>query len=169
MKIILENEMERKAWDIILEAHYKWEKNHGDEIRNQMEWYFFDLYKEETDQMIAKETGKRLFEDYGPDGLDVIGVSEAMHISRGMLNNEDWLKDVTKTERQEFEKELVEEYQSFTEDFQWDKERIEEKVRDDLSNVYILPALQCPRESYGGIWRSNCSGGRPVHALEYWE
>ncbi|AEG58999.1 hypothetical protein [Desulforamulus ruminis] len=67
MKIILENEMERKAWDILLEAHHKWEKNH---------------YKEETDQMIAKEAGKRLSEDYGPDGLDVMGVSEAMYVSR---------------------------------------------------------------------------------------
>lgn len=152
MKIILENEMEKEAWKIMLAAHYKWEKNHGDSIRDQMEWYVFDIYKEETDQMIAKEVGLRLLADYGPDGLDVMGVSEAMYVSLGMLNNQDWLKDVTEEEYREFEKELAEEYQGIVEDYRWDKERVEEKVKEDLTNVYynIFNAPENLRVEYCG-------------------
>ena len=128
--------MEKKAWSILLAAHYKWEKNHGDSIRDQMNWYFFDLYKEETDQIIAKETGRRLFEEYGPNGLDVMGVSEEMYVSLGLLNHQDWLKDVSEEDYLKFKEDLVKEYQEFMEDFKWDKLNIEDEVRDELTKVY---------------------------------
>lgn len=35
MKIVLESQMEVKLWGILLAAHYKWEKNHGNSIRDQ--------------------------------------------------------------------------------------------------------------------------------------
>lgn len=127
MLITLENEIEKEVWKIMLAAHYK---------RDQMEGHFFDLYKEETDQIIAKETTRRLFEDYGPNGLDVMGASEKMYVSVGLLNNRDWLEDVSEEDFQEFKTELAEEYQTIMENFKRDELNIEDEVRKELSNLY---------------------------------
>jgi len=135
-KIILENEMERQLWSILLVAHYKWEKNHGSSIRDQMEWYFFDLYKEETDQMIAKEVAARLMEDYGPEGFDIIGVTEEQYIQKGLDNHEE--EGLTEEEMERFKIELAEEYRDIVKDYETDKEVKEEDVREEIKNLYYM-------------------------------
>ncbi|OPX87477.1 MAG: hypothetical protein A4E53_02465 [Pelotomaculum sp. PtaB.Bin104] len=134
MKIILENEMERQAWPILLSAHYKWEKNHGSSIQGQMEWYFFDLFKEETDQMIAKEVETRLMENYGPQGVDVIGVTEDQYVQKGLNNYEE--EGLSKEDLEQLKVELAEEYQSIIEDYEADKEFKKSDVRDELTSLY---------------------------------
>lgn len=135
MRIVLENEMEKQLWSILLVAHHKWEKNHGSSIREQMEWYFFDLYKEETDQMIAGEATARLMEDYGPEGLDVIGVSEEQYIQKGLDNRKEDF-GLTEEESDRLKIELAEEYRDLVEDYETDKEVKEEAVRDEIISFY---------------------------------
>jgi len=64
MKIILESELEKQTWEIMMAAHYKWEKNHGDSLRDQMQWYFEDLYRDEVKAVIEKEARRRVNEDW---------------------------------------------------------------------------------------------------------
>jgi len=72
VKVILDNELEKWAWGMMMRAHHKWEKNHCSLLQAQMECFFFYLFKEETYQMIDKEVEAMLMEAYGPEGLDVI-------------------------------------------------------------------------------------------------
>ncbi len=123
--------MEKHAWQIMMAAHYKWEKNHGDMLRNQMEWYFNDIYKEETDALINKEVTKRLVDDYGPDGLDVIGVSEEMYVALELFHHQDIDMDV-----EEFKTELVEEYRELKQQYEQDKEWEAWDVKDELKSIY---------------------------------
>jgi len=64
MKVILENELEKQAWEIMKAAHYKWEKNYGDSILGQMDWYFNDLHEDEVKAMVDKEARRRVEENW---------------------------------------------------------------------------------------------------------
>jgi len=134
VNVILENELEKWAWEIMMAAHYKWEKNHGSSLTNQMEWYFFDLYKEETEGMIQKEVDARLVPDYGPDGFNVIGFTEEQYVREGLDNYKD--DDLTKQELEKLKTELVDEYRDILEDYENEKEHVWDNVRLDLYKTY---------------------------------
>ncbi|MQL54033.1 hypothetical protein GFC01_17595 [Desulfofundulus thermobenzoicus] len=44
MKIVFESNLEREAWELFLEAHRKWYKNHGDELV-EMVMFTGEIYK----------------------------------------------------------------------------------------------------------------------------
>lgn len=132
MRIILENEMEKQAWPILLAAHYKWEKNHGDSISSQMEWYFNGLFKEETEIIVMAEAKARLLAIYGPDGgVNIIGVTEEQYIENGSYGLNDEVIDLV-----EFKKDLSIEYRELMADYEDDKISITEEVRDELRNIH---------------------------------
>ncbi|MHB1128218.1 MAG: hypothetical protein ACYC2T_14940, partial [Bacillota bacterium] len=62
MKIILETPLEGTIWDVMITAHYKWEKNHGDTLQGQMDWYLKDLFKDEIDGAKKAEARRRVRE-----------------------------------------------------------------------------------------------------------
>ncbi|MHB1127534.1 MAG: hypothetical protein ACYC2T_11385 [Bacillota bacterium] len=64
MKIILETALEGTIWDVMVAAHYKWEKNHGDTLQEQMDWYLKDLFKEEIDGAKKAEVQRRVRQLY---------------------------------------------------------------------------------------------------------
>lgn len=134
MKVILENELEKKAWEIMMAAHYKWERNHGSSLIDQMEWYFNDLYKDETKEMIDQEVESRLTVDYGPEGLDVIGVTEEEYVRKGLENYKD--DGLTEQEVVELKADLAKEYQDFVKDYESDKKYLQDEVKIDLYKIY---------------------------------
>ncbi|MTI80062.1 MAG: hypothetical protein FH758_04115 [Firmicutes bacterium] len=135
MKIILENKMEEYAWEIMMAAHYKWEKNHGDVLRDQMDWYFNDIYKEETQELIRKEVEKRLIGDYGSEGFDVIGVSKVMYVAKGLFNHKD--NPHTAPENiEQFKQELAEEYQDIREEYEQQRKWATIRLEEELNSIY---------------------------------
>lgn len=77
MKIILESELEKWAWEVMMAVHCKWAKNHGSVINDQLSWYFDELYKDEKENMVKQEVERRLKESW-PDGY---GVSEEDYVA----------------------------------------------------------------------------------------
>ncbi|MFZ5642503.1 MAG: hypothetical protein ACOY46_02790 [Bacillota bacterium] len=134
MKIILENELERYAWDVMMSAHYKWEKNHGDLLRGQMEWYFNDIFKEETEEVIKKEVERRLRDEFGEEFF----VSEDEYVKSELERLEKKYSDVEMTvdEKQELEGDLREEYRYIQEEISDKREYTPMNVEEDLRNVY---------------------------------
>lgn len=134
MKIILENELEKRAWEIMMAAHYKWEKNNGSELLGQMEWYFNDLFKDETKEMINQEVETRLLVDYGHDGLDVIGVSEEEYVRKGLDNYKD--DGLTEQYLAELKADFIQEYRDIVKDCETTKEYLQDEVELDLYKIY---------------------------------
>jgi hypothetical protein len=134
MRIVLENEMERRLWPILLAAHYKWEKNYGVSIRGQMEWYFFELYKDETDKLIEAEVQRRISEEYGD--LDILGVSKEMYVAQALFNFDDELFCWGKDEYEYFIRDAEDEYDSIRGDFEDSMETIPEDVKEQLASFY---------------------------------
>lgn len=130
MKIILENDLEKYAWEIMLSAHYKWEKNHGDRLHDQMDWYFHKIYKEETGEAIKKEVERQLLDMFGEEFF----VSEDEYVKSGLENYGD--DEMTDDEKQELERDLRDEYRSSQEDIAEKREYMPEHVEDDLRKVY---------------------------------
>ncbi|MDA8335101.1 MAG: hypothetical protein M0Z41_08955 [Peptococcaceae bacterium] len=83
MKITLESELERYAWEVMVQAHRKWEKNHGDSLRDQMEWYFDGIFKADTDEAIKAEVQLRLEDAYGGDP----DITEEQYVSTARLGD----------------------------------------------------------------------------------
>lgn len=130
MKIVLESEVEVKLWETLLAAHYKWEKNYGDSIRDQMEWYFFDLFKEETEEIMAKEAASRLQADYE----DVFGKTLDQYIDEGLKYYLD--QGMIEDEIEELKTDLAEEYKNFTEEYESDKESMPEEIEEEIRRFY---------------------------------
>lgn len=130
MKIILENELERYAWGIMVSAHCKWEKNHGDSLHGQMSWYFNDIFKEETEEAIKKEVERRLRDEYDEEFF----VAEDECVKAGLGNN--GADNMSPDERAMLETELREEYRDFQEDIADRRECLPEEVRDKLRQIY---------------------------------
>ncbi len=133
MQIILENELEKFAWGIMMEAHYKWEKNHGDSLSYQVEWYFEDLLKEETDKAINEEIERRerrLRDKFGEEFF----VSEDEYVKSELEGDADY--DLTDEERQELEQDYREDYRAVREDIDSEVEYLPVEVKDNLRNIY---------------------------------
>lgn len=129
MKIILENELEKYAWEIMMSAHYKWEKNHGDSLQRQMDTYFHYAYKKETEEIIKKEVERRLRDMFGEEFF----ASEDEYVKSGL---EDYGDEMTDEEKRELERDLRKEYRSNQEDIVEKREYMPEHVEDDLREVY---------------------------------
>ena len=128
MKIILESELEKKAWGIMMGAHYKWEKNNGDSLRDQMEWHFFDLNRDDVKAMIDEEAHRRVKENWD----NVLSLETQLD---GYL--EDSADDGVSRE------ELVEEYErlrgEILEDLEDEKVAVEEDLRRLYSSFFNAP------------------------------
>ena len=131
MKIILENEIEKWAWDVMMRAHYKWEKNYGRGLQDQMDWYFEELYKEETDKAIKDEIDRRLRDNWGDD----YGINEEEYVANGLKvvgDLEDWNED----DITEMKNELREEYEVLQEDIAEEREMLTFTVEEELRSLY---------------------------------
>ncbi len=128
MKIILENELEKKAWGIMMEAHYKWEKNYGDSLRQQMEWHFFDLKRDDVKAMIEEEAHRRVNEDW-------------RNILTLDMTLEEYLEECA--DDGVSREELVEEYErlhgEILEDLEVQKVAVEEDLRRLYSSFFNAP------------------------------
>ncbi|OPX92602.1 MAG: hypothetical protein A4E53_00393 [Pelotomaculum sp. PtaB.Bin104] len=129
MKIILENELEKYAWDVMMAAHYKWEKNHGSSLQDQMSWYFEDLYKEETEKALKDEIERKLRENWG----DEYGLTEEEYVAKGLEScGDDWEED----ERKDYENELREDFKYLQDDIADDREGLKFNVEEKLRSLY---------------------------------
>ncbi|MTI84348.1 MAG: hypothetical protein FH756_10685 [Firmicutes bacterium] len=132
MKIILKNELEKWAWQIMLEAHYKWEKNYGDSLRQQMDWYFFDLLGDQVKKRIESEARKRVKENWEHTiGLETT-LDEYLYECAEECEND----GVTREE-------LVEDYEHLRglilQHFEDEKEAVEEDLRRLYSSLFNAP------------------------------
>lgn len=134
MRIVLETKMEKWAWEIMMAAHSKWQKHSGSNLLNHMERYFYDIYKQETEEMIKKEAEARLAPDYGPEGLNVIGVSEEQYVQEGLDNNKG--DDLLEQELEKFKQVLVVEYLNFLESYEDEKQYVIKDVKCDIWQIY---------------------------------
>lgn len=128
MKVILENELEKWAWDVMMSAHRKWEKNHGSVLRDQMNWYFEDIYKEEKEKMIKEEVERRLRECWGDD----FWLGKEEYIVKGLANYEGWDED----DKKSIENDLWTEHEVMNEDISNDRKEIMNEVEDELREMY---------------------------------
>ncbi len=129
MRIILENELEEKIWPILMAAHYKWEKNYGQTLQGQMEFYLHDLYKEETEEYIAAEIERRL--KSASWGIYEPGMTMDQYIKKGLeeVNEVDWDPE----ELEEYKNALSDEYGEHKEDYDNIKEQYNYTVRQMLT------------------------------------
>ncbi|MCL6557568.1 MAG: hypothetical protein K6U74_01970 [Firmicutes bacterium] len=133
MKIILENELEKWAWKVMMDAHYKWEKNYGEVLRDHMEWWFDELNKEEKEEAIKKEVERRLRDKFGEEFMDysedeyIRSEIEAFNYSRIKLDDE---------EKRELERELRDEYKEKQKEICEEKELMLELVEEKLYRIY---------------------------------
>lgn len=128
MKIILENELEKWAWGVMMAVHYKWEKNHGSVLQDHVYWWFEEMYKEETEKAIKEEIERRLRDNWDDD----YGLSKEEYVANGLAR----YGDLTGDEIKELEKELLDEYESLQKDIADDREDLTETVKDELRNTY---------------------------------
>ena len=121
MKIILENELEKQAWGIMMGANYKWEKNHGDSLREQMEWHFFDLNRNDVKAMIDEEAPRRVKENWD----NVLSLETTLNEYLEECADDGVSRD-----------ELVEEYERLRGEILEDLEDKKEAVEEDLRKLY---------------------------------
>ncbi len=125
MKVILENELEKWAWEIMLEAHQKWEKNHGDCLRRQMDWYFFNLFHDQVKEMIESEAPKRVNEKW----KHIISLDTTLDEYLAECQEECEKDGVTR-------RELVEAYEHLRGKILWALEDEKVAVKEDLRRLY---------------------------------
>jgi hypothetical protein len=130
MKIILESVLEKYAWEVMMEAHRKWEKNYGDTLRDRMEWYFDTLYKGESEEAIRAEVDSRMMNEFGDD----LTATEEKYISGAMSLAAYGEIDVA--EREGLEDDFREEYRDLQVDIAEKREEITEDVKEELWRVY---------------------------------
>lgn len=123
MRIILENELEKHAWEIMMAAHYKWEKNHGDSLREQMDWYFEELYGKETDKLVDEEVERRLREEFGEEFF----VSEDEYVESGLEND-----------KANHDSDLREEYRQVQADIVDVRKYLQTEIRTELRALYYI-------------------------------
>lgn len=129
MRIILESELEKEAWGIMMSAHFKWEKNYGNTLLDQMDWYFDKLFNEETEGMVKQEVERRLRENWP----EYYGLSEVEYVKKEMDDLED---DLTEVEKEQWKMDLREDYIATQEVIAEENEDLTETVRDELRNCY---------------------------------
>ncbi len=130
MQIILENELEKYAWEVMIAAHYKWEKNHGDSLHDQMDWYFNNINKEETEEAVKKEVERRLRDDFDEESF----LTEDEYVTAGLKNN--GADNMSPDEKSILEEELREEYRDFQKDITEEREKLPEEMRYKLGQIF---------------------------------
>jgi seryl-tRNA synthetase len=124
----LGKELEKQAWGIMMGAHYKWEKNYGDSLREQMEWHFFDLNNDDVKAMIEEEAHRRVKENWD----NVLSLETSLN---------EYLKDCA--DDGVSREELVEEYErlrgEILEDLEDEKVAVEEDLRRLYSSFFNAP------------------------------
>jgi len=130
MKVILETELERYAWSIMVSAHYKWEKNNGSLLHDQMERYFNDIYKEETEEAIKKEVERHLRDKYGEEFF----VTGEQYVKSGLESYSG--DDLSNGEKKKLEQELRQEHREVNEDISWEREDLPDDMRCKLHQIY---------------------------------
>ncbi|SFR14988.1 hypothetical protein [Desulfoscipio geothermicus] len=130
MKVILENELEKYAWEVMMAAQHKWKRNHGGVLCDQLDWYFEELYKEETDNIIKAEVERRLRDEFGEEFF----VSKDEYVKSELKGYA--LDELTDKARQELEQEFREDYERVWEQIDDKREYLLEHVRQKLRGVY---------------------------------
>lgn len=132
MKIILENELEKWAWEIMMAAHYKWEKNHGMLLLDQMNWYFEDIYGKEREKIIKQEVERRLLDDFDEEFF----ATEDEYVKSGLEKYTDDFFEGANEEKQDFERDLRKEYRVAQEDIADARDYLPDDVKDELRQIY---------------------------------
>lgn len=138
MKIILENEMEKQAWEIMMSTHYKWERNYGYQLQDVISFYFNEIYKEEVPKMIAEEVERRLVDIYGKEYF----CSEDEFILQNIDDNIDYWNDDTYYESFDFDeianeiRDWIEEYRDTRKEIDDERETLKIDVEDELRFFY---------------------------------
>ncbi|RYD01503.1 hypothetical protein N752_29830 [Desulforamulus aquiferis] len=138
MKIILENEMEKQAWEIMMSAHYKWEKNHGYTLQDAMSFCFDVIYNEEVKKMITEEVEIRLIDTYGKEYF----CSEDEFILQYIDEHIDYWNDDSYYEPFDFQEiaeeisDWIQDYRDTSKEIDEEKETLKEDVRDELRLFY---------------------------------
>ncbi|MDA8336065.1 MAG: hypothetical protein M0Z41_13960 [Peptococcaceae bacterium] len=130
MRIILESGLERYAWQVMMEAHRKWEKNHGDTLRDAMGWSFDILNKEDTDEAVKAEVERRLEAEYADD----LTVTQSDYIRHGMSAYD--VEEMDEDERYQLHLDLTYEYGELLGEITDRREELMDTVKDKLRQVY---------------------------------
>lgn len=130
MIIVLESELEKYAWEVMISAHYKWGKNHARPLRDQLDWYFNDIYKKETEEAVKKEIERQLRYEFGEEFF----VSEEEYVKCGL--EVDCYKDLDDQQRQQLEQDLREEYKEVQELISEESEYKPDEVWNKLYFIY---------------------------------
>ncbi|MCL6479350.1 MAG: hypothetical protein K6T65_13240 [Peptococcaceae bacterium] len=128
MKIVLESELELRAWSVMMEAHRLWEKNQGTLLRDMVDWYFSDILRGDTEDMIKREV-ERLLREGWPEEY---GVSEDEYVKNGL----DGFEDLDEVKKKELENDLREEYKFAQEEIAEEREVLNEVVENELRKFY---------------------------------
>jgi hypothetical protein len=131
MKVILENELEKWAWSVMLAAHYKWEKNYGRTLQDQMGWYFEGLHIDQKREAVQKEVERRLRDVFDEEFF----TTEDEYLKSGLeaYNDEDFTDE---EEKQKLKQGLREEYREVQKDISEMRERISMEVEHKLRQIY---------------------------------
>ena len=131
MKVILENELERWAWGVMISAHYKWAKNHGRSLQNHMDWWFEELCKDERNEATKQEIERRSRDEFGEEYF----VTEDEYVKSGLkaYNDDDFTNE---EEKRKLEQELREEYREVQKDISEMRERLPIEVEHKLRQIY---------------------------------
>lgn len=130
MIIVLESELEKYAWEVMISAHYKWVKNHARPLGDQLDWYFNDIYKKETEEAVKKEIERQLRYEFGEEFF----VSEEDYVKCGL--EADCYKELDDQQRQQLEQDLHEEYKEVQELISEESEYKPDEVRHMLYLIY---------------------------------
>lgn len=136
MRIILESELEKQVWEIMMEAHEKWEKSHGHTLQDMMERYFNEVYKDEIEAVVKREVERRLVEKYGEEEYkNLVGFSENEYVTRALESAgvEDWDED----KMDEMKDELRKKYRNLQEELAEDEEFLTAEVDFKISDMYL--------------------------------
>lgn len=130
--------MEKKAWEIMMSAHYKWEKNHGSQLQDFISFYFSEIYIDVVNEIIEKETEVRLKVIHEEEYF----CSEDEFVVNRIDENIDWWNDDEYYEPLDFQeiaeeiKEWLDEYREVQEEIQAARENTRFDVQDELRLFY---------------------------------
>ncbi|SFH33374.1 hypothetical protein SAMN05660649_04775 [Desulfotomaculum arcticum] len=130
MKVILENKLEKCAWEIMMAAQYKWKRNYGSLMCDHLDFYFEDIYKDEADKAVNDEVERRLRDEFGEEFF----VSKDEYVKSELKGYA--LDEMTNEERQKLEQEFRDDYKYVWEQIEDEREYLQEHVWQKLRGVY---------------------------------
>ncbi|AGL01123.1 hypothetical protein [Desulfoscipio gibsoniae] len=130
MKVILESELERCAWEIMMAAQYKWKRNYGGLMCDHLDFYFEDIYKEEADKAVNDEVERRLREKFSAEFF----LSKDEYVKWELEGYA--LEELIDGERQKLEQEFRDDYDCVWEQIEDEREYLLEDVKQKLRGFY---------------------------------